>query len=185
MKVSQSPSTIKRDMSPQGKPLSVPKLKVTARKSIHKIVPSVSKSPQAKPLSVPRKKLTARKSINRFVPTLNETVLRFFCGLCPYAATNEAALSKHMMVAHSSGNAVLLKCGFCSFSAFDDASFIEHARSHTLGNASTHSDKPQAPKIDPNSKEMQPDVKLVDLLHLSQEELENLLVQNDIGGIYF
>jgi len=88
-----------------------------------------------------------------------------------------------MLVVHSSGSggAVQLKCGFCSFTTFDDAAFIEHARLHALGN----NNKQQAPQIDPNGKDMQPDVELVDLLHLSQSELENLLVKNDIGGIYF
>ena len=177
---SQSPATVKTDPSPQAKTLFVPKVKVTARKSIHKIIPCVT---EVKPLIVPKAKLTARKSINPYVPTLNETVLRFFCGLCPFAATNEEALSKHMLVVHSSGcgGAVQLKCGFCSFTTFDDVAFIEHARSHAL----VSENKQPAPQIDPNSKDMQPDVKLVDLLHLSQSELENLLVKNDIGGIYF
>ena len=181
---SGNPPRTKRDASPQGSTSSTSSVpKFTARKSAHTIVPVVDEPSEAKTPSAPRKKLTARKSIHRFVPALDESLLRFLCGLCAYAATNEEALSKHMMVAHSSGNAVLLKCGFCSFSAYDDAAFIEHARSHTLGNAPV--EKPKEPEIDPDGADMQPDVALTDLLHLSQRELENLLIENDIGGIYF
>ena len=181
------PRTTTRDASPQGSVSSTSSApKFTARKSAHTIVPVVdepSPSEAKTPSSAPRKKLTARKSIHRFVPALDESLLRFLCGLCAFAATNEDALSKHMMVVHSSGNAVLLKCGFCSFSTYDDAAFIEHARSHAIGNVTA--EKPREPEIDPNGADMQPDVALTDLLHLSQSELEKLLIENDIGGIYF